>query len=322
MKSSFGVDKIRSKNVMSSVVLADLTTREGEQLLMNWLSMPNVVGIFLAPPCGSASRARQIPLKRKFGRRRNGPRPLRSDQFPNGIPNLNPSELSRVSLANRLYHLTAKLVKWADEHGCIFVVENPQFSLFWATCFWTEVAHLAMYSIFHSCQYGGKRKKKTMLAFNVRDFSVISATCPGQTAKHKHEKRGVRKNNQFATAEETAYPMGLAKMIAITFARVLLRHGIAPLPDTLDQVQECSLQSLQKMRASTGQQIRSSKIPPLVRTYTASRFKGQRTCCRNLQFFNIPKLMWPSLKIQSSCCQKGHDYWPLNKPPLWMMGVC
>ena len=274
MKSSFGVDKIRSKNVMSSVVLSDLTTREGEELLMNWLSMPNVVGIFLAPPCGSASRARQIPLKRKFGRRRSGPRPLRSDQFPNGIPNLNPSELSRVSLANKLYHLTAKLVKWADEHGVIFVVENPQFSLFWATSFWTEVAHLAMYSIFHSCQYGGKRKKKTMLAFNVCDFSVISAICPGQTAKHKHEQWGVRKNNQFATAEETAYPMGLARMIAVTFARVLLRHGIAPLPDTLDQVQECSLQSLQKMRASTGQHIRSSKIPPLVRTYKL-RFKIQ-----------------------------------------------
>jgi hypothetical protein len=96
---------------------------------MSWLNMPNVVGIFLAPPCGSASRARQIPLTRKFGSKRNGPRPLRTDQFPNGIPNLNPSELSRISLANQLYHVTAKLVKWAVEFGCIFVVETPQFFL-------------------------------------------------------------------------------------------------------------------------------------------------------------------------------------------------
>ena len=78
LKSSFGVDKLRSKNVMSAVVIADLCTPEGEELLMSWLRMDNVVVIFLAPPCGSASRARQIPLKRKFGSRNVGPRPLRN----------------------------------------------------------------------------------------------------------------------------------------------------------------------------------------------------------------------------------------------------
>ena len=110
MKSSFGVDKLRSKNAMSSVLLPDLTTPEGESLLMSWLQIPNVVGIFLAPPCGSASRARQIPLKRKFGCKGNGPRPLRTDEFPNGVPNLNPTELSRVSLANQLYTRSASPV--------------------------------------------------------------------------------------------------------------------------------------------------------------------------------------------------------------------
>ena len=229
--------------------------------------MPNVAGIFLAPPCGSASRACQIPLKRKFGSKRNGPRPLRTDQFPNGIQNLSPSELSRVSLANQLYHLTAKLVKWAVEFGCIFVVENPQFSLFWATTFWTEVAHLAMYSIFHSCQYGGL-------------ILAVSAMCPGQSSRHKHARWGLNATNGFATADETAYPMGLARLIAVVFTRVLLRCGIAPLADTLEQVQPCSLQALQKIRASVGQQSRSSRLPPpLVRTYK-QRFKiqGPKSC--------------------------------------------
>ena len=54
------------------------------------------------------------PLKKhKFGGNRDGPRPLRSDQFPNRLPNLTPSELGRVTLANQLYHLTAKVAKWA-----------------------------------------------------------------------------------------------------------------------------------------------------------------------------------------------------------------
>ena len=290
LKSSFGVDKLRSKNAMAGVIIADLATPQGEALLMSWLQMPQVVGIFLAPPCGSASRARQIPLKRKFGCRQRGPRPLRTDAFPNGIPNLTPTELSRISLANKLYHLSAKLVKWACDVGCIFVVENPQFSLFWATTFWTAVAHLALYSVFHSCQYGGMRKKKTMLAFNAAEFLAVSAMCPGQSSKHKHAQWGLNSTNGFATADETAYPMGLARLIAVVFTPTLLRLHILPLPDTLEQVQSCSLQALQKMRATTGQQSRASKMPPLVRTYKQRvKLKGPRSCLPNFSILQRAK---------------------------------
>ena len=272
--------------------------------------------IILAPPCGSASRACQIPLKRKFGSKRNGPRPLRTDQFPNGIQNLSPSELSRVSLANQLYHLTAKLVKWAVEFGCIFVVENPQFSLFWATTFWTEVAHLAMYSIFHSCQYGGLRKKKTVLAFNADEFLAVSAMCPGQSSRHKHARWGLNATNGFATADETAYPMGLARLIAVVFTRVLLRCGIAPLADTLEQLQPCSLQAFQKIRASVGQQARSSRIPPLVRTNNVSKFKDPSPVCQSFQFCKERKMMFCWYKNPSNGCTKGPDSLLLNTFPL------
>lgn len=33
-------------------------------------------------------------------------------------------------MANQLYHLTAKVVKWAVEAGCIFVVENHNLASF------------------------------------------------------------------------------------------------------------------------------------------------------------------------------------------------
>lgn len=46
------------------------------------------------------------------------------------------------------------------------------------------------------------------------------------------------------TVDETAYPMGFARLIAVVFTRVLLRCGIALLADTLEQVQPCSLQAL------------------------------------------------------------------------------
>ena len=177
--SAFGVDHVRSKQCMSQIVSADLCTHEGVSLLWQWLAQENVVAIFLAPPCGSASRARQIPLKRTLGRNSHGPLSLRDDLHPNGIPGLSFRDRQRISLANKLYHLSSQLVEWANLVGCIVCVENTQFSLFWAT-FWIAVAKQMQYSVFHSCQYGGIRKKKTMLAFNREVFHAVSAKCKGQ----------------------------------------------------------------------------------------------------------------------------------------------
>ena len=107
-----------------------------------------------------------------------------------------------------------------------------------------------------------------MLAFNVNEFHAINATCRGQNSKHKHAQWGFnRKTKSFATAEETAYPMGLAKMIAMVIVRSLLNLGIRGNPETLEAVQPVALQALQKMRAATGTQSRSSRIPALVPTY-------------------------------------------------------
>lgn len=69
---------------MARVRLVDLTTKKGSDMLASWLKNPRVVGVFLAPPCGTASHGRSIKLKRK----RNAPEPLRSDNHPNGLKNL------------------------------------------------------------------------------------------------------------------------------------------------------------------------------------------------------------------------------------------
>ena len=283
LRNSFGVDKLRIRTCIAPLATVDLCTRQGEELLWQWLELPYVVGIWMAPPCGSASRARAIPLKKRFGKDgkrsiwgRHGPRPLRSDDCPNGLPNLTNSEMSRISISNQLYFLTAKLVRWATEHGVIFVVENPQFSLFWATTFWTEVAHLAMYSVFHTCQYGSIRKKKTMFAFNAVEFAAINAKCPGQNSKHKHAPWGIKGHTStFATADESAYSMGLSKLIAICFIRALLRLGIQVPPDRLEDLQPWSLDALQRIKAQTGVQPKASRLPPLVRTYkTKIKLRG------------------------------------------------
>ena len=116
--------------------------------------------------------------------------------------------------------------------------------------------------------------------------------------------------------------MGLACLIAVVFTRILLNNGIAPLPDSLDQVQECSLQSLQKMRATTGIQARASKMPPLVRTYkTRIKLQGPVAALPNFSVLqrtrndilltSVPPQTLPkgsrllAIEITSSCTTGG-----------------
>ena len=77
--SAFGVDHVRSKQCMSQIVIADLCTLEGVSLLWQWLAQETVSAIFLAPPCGSASRARQMPLTRAVGKNSHGRLPRRDE---------------------------------------------------------------------------------------------------------------------------------------------------------------------------------------------------------------------------------------------------
>ena len=180
------------------------------------------------------------------------------------IPDLSPNELARVSIANRLYHLTAELVKWAHQVGCVVCVENPQYSLFWSATFWTSVAHLMNYPVFHSCQFGSLRLKRTMLAFNSKEFVALSLTCPGVSASHRHRRWGFDHTAQkFATATETAYPMPLARSIANAYALACVNAGVRPLPDTLHLITPDSREAMQQIRAVAGIQPRSSRIPPI-----------------------------------------------------------
>ena len=270
MTSSFGTDHVKSRHAAAPIILADLTTESGVNLLMQWLENEYVIGLFIAPPCGSASRARSIPLKRKSPGDPPPPRPLRSDEFPNGLPFLQFTDRIKVSKANKLYHLTAKLVRWANEVGCIVCIENPQFSFFWQTTFIQSILHLLQFTVFQSCQYGSHRPKRTMLAFNAREFHVINKMCGGVGPGHKHAKWGIdHGTNKFATAMETAYPMMLAKVIAAQFLLVFQRLGFKALPETMSELTNLDNEVLPALRAEAGIQSKASRLPPMIPTFAA-----------------------------------------------------
>jgi len=61
LPTSFGVDHKRQRNA-GRVLVADLTSDEGQQLCWSWIRSPSCMGVFCAPPCGTCSKARGIPI--------------------------------------------------------------------------------------------------------------------------------------------------------------------------------------------------------------------------------------------------------------------
>ena len=136
-----------------------------------------------------------------------------------------------------MYFLTAKLVQWATEHGCLFCIENSKFSFFWQTTFIQSIIHLMDFTTFQSCVYGSARPKRTMLGHNAVEFAVINKMCCGVFGNDKHDKWGIHvEPRKFATALETAYPVQLARAIAAQLIVALQNRGIKMPPETLDAV--------------------------------------------------------------------------------------
>ena len=266
LRDSFGVDHKLDKAIAAAKRL-DLTVEKDQNILIQWLESPLVVGIFIAPPCGTCSLARNIKLRDATGKVMRGPQPLRSAEWPEGLPGLGPRDRARVSAANQLYAFVAQLVDLAHHRGLLVVVENPRSSIFWLTRFWKQIRTPMQYSAHQACAYGGERPKWTVLAWNHHAFASISKCCPGESDVHKHKPWGLVQSGSgfhFSTSEETAYPRGLAQAIARVFASILIQHGWnAP----LEQMQEQQEVSLKSMRAIATAQPKASKMPPIVREH-------------------------------------------------------
>ena len=67
----------------------------------------NLGWVHFAPACSTASKAREKPNKvlEKAGFR--VPKPLRSAEYPLGLPNLSGTDLVRTHAANQVYQVTA-----------------------------------------------------------------------------------------------------------------------------------------------------------------------------------------------------------------------
>ena len=127
-----------------------------------------VVFCHAAPPCGTCSRARELP---------GGPPPLRNEVYPWGFDDLSPDQRARADAANKIYIGLAKFVEFLILQGVFFAIENPENSLLWLLPIWTTVFQHAFFVTFDACVYGGQRKTSKTFLTNVPLLKAMAQKC-------------------------------------------------------------------------------------------------------------------------------------------------
>ena len=272
------IDWIRNQSrPVGSLVLLDLTTEHGRVVLKKVIRSGRLAFIHFAPPCGTCSRARDIPLDADAIRRGvKTPQPLRSAEFPNGFPWLSGTDKSRVEQANVLYEVTASCIILAESLGIAWSVENPRSSWFWETTFMRDlVNHLdsigksPIWTEFQNCAFGGDRPKWSAFLHNIPLLHELEiyGKCDGT---HEHKPWGVLFSGTrfgFATTSEAAYPERLCTVIANIVSRYITSKGLflarrKPVELSADPT------ATGMISAEAGRQARGHKAPRLIAEYS------------------------------------------------------
>jgi hypothetical protein len=164
---AIGVDHMIDKRRMKGpAVKLDLSKKSAQKLVIDEIKGGRVKGVMLAPPCGTSSKARNIPLRNAKGKHKRGPPPLRSMSYPEGLPGLQGVNRTRVRQANKLYQFCREVMDVCNSLEILRIVENPESSLFWATKWMQDLPSQFTWHVVHACMYGSKRLKKTGFMIN------------------------------------------------------------------------------------------------------------------------------------------------------------
>ncbi|CAE7623604.1 bath-40 [Symbiodinium necroappetens] len=240
-----------------TVVTPDLRKPASWEFLQTCVLTNRVFHFHGAPPCGTASRARDRPMSSAEW----GPPPLRSDRYPQGFPWLRGTWRDKVESANLIYLQMARFCEWLSSLNISWSVENPERSYMWLLPEWKHLRSQCLDVVFDSCMWGSCRKKSTRFLTTCVEMLSLAKTCDN---KHSHagwqpvrNKSGV----QYATAQEAAYPHELCQ--AMSSALQLQAASF-----NLELVRECPLElSSHAAAASARRQPKLSKYKPLLEDF-------------------------------------------------------
>ena len=249
----------------------DLTSQCNQTYLLSLINQQHFVYVHVAPPCGTASRARDRPIPEHL--RKAGapcPRPLRNQDHPRGIPDLRPDEQARVRSANAIYDFCVHAAHACNKSGVVFTVENPRNSWFWtvATDYAISVSLNDEWSnlqavSFQHCMYGSDRDKWSTWLCTPDIFCSLAVVCDN---KHSHKPWSVSKTSQgwsFDTAAEAEYPTLLCQRVVSLFLEYCKECGMLPMPVSLTDL-ITGTHTVPKRRAAAGVLVKGRKLPQLI----------------------------------------------------------
>lgn len=241
------------------IINLDLRKRHSWDFLAKIAMSRRMFHIHGAPPCGTASKAREIPM----GEGHHGPPQLRSEQYPLGFPWLQGVNKDRVQSANAIYVNMALFCLWLHSKSIGWSVENPGNSYIWMIDMFIQLQQFGFWVFFHACCHGSTRKKLTAFLTSVVELTGLEATCQGD---HPHESWGLIRDCEawsFATSKEAAYPVQLCQRFGTLLEMKALRLGL--------RIFKMPISALRKVRASVGSQPKISKFPTLIPEFLETR---------------------------------------------------
>ena len=178
---SMGIPCLPPIDIMVSELVtepADVVDATFWDFIMQLILLGAIFFMHFGTPCNTFSSARKDD---------GGPPPLRSAEFPEGLPNLDLDLFSVTFLGNLFVDRTAEACCALCLLGKDFSVENPLFSLIWSTSALVKVAASCrtINVDFDQCMWGAPSVKPTRLMVTDAHFRALEVRCDGS---HKHIK--------------------------------------------------------------------------------------------------------------------------------------
>ena len=266
-----------------------------------------------APPCGTASRARDIPMSSTD----HGPSPLRSERWPLGFPNLSGYWAGKVLSANQIYLQLCAFCVFLNALKLTWSIENPANSYMWSIRDYKQLSRDATFVVFDSCIHGGSRKKATGLLTTLEALTALEGSCQGD---HEHlawgHVCGSDGNIVFDTSKEAAYPKLLCERFATVLSMQASMLELALNPAMAKPAEDA--------RVATCKQPRGRKVPPSLSEFDETKIIR----CRNsdepklddknrltADFYGVPK---GSKMLRKAPVDKGDSN--LQKT-MWVFGI-
>lgn len=195
----------------------DVLDPQVQAVIHGWIKGGCVLGIWLATPCTTWSRARHGPIGSSWG-------PIRTNQFIYGLPGLSPKDVTKVRIGNLTMKFTAQTIRLAHSHLIPVFLENPVHSMIWLAPPLLRVCDFSNSRSFicDFCQYGARWRKRTRIqVWHGQDHFHLSRTCQGRhgfcSRTHKHHivlKGQDPKTRQLWTHLAQPYPLKFAFVAA------------------------------------------------------------------------------------------------------------